>query len=191
MPNDFLEFEGRKSMYFKKIEGEKIYLSPIDVNDYELYAKWMNDYKTSRYIKQYTNVINAASEKEFLEKLAVTPYNFAIVLKNNDKLIGNVSLVNIDNINQTAELGIFIGDDENRHHGYGTEAIKLMLNYAFNYLNLNNIFLSVYALNKNAYEAYQKIGFKTIGVRHECFYFEGKLQDEIFMELLKADYESL
>ncbi len=175
-------------MYYKKIEGERIYLSPIDSEDYETYAKWMNDFDTAKFITQYTSLINAKNEKEYLDSIASEKYNFAIVLKENNKLIGNISLMDYDQLNQRAELGIFIGDSEDRHKGYGTESIKLLLDYAFNYLNLNNIFLKVYDLNKNAINAYKKIGFKLIGKRHECFYFDGKLTDEIYMELLKNEY---
>lgn len=175
-------------MYYKKIKGERVYLSPIDVNDYAIYTKWMNDFETSRFIMQYTDLITEQGEKEYLENLSKEKYNYAIVLEENDKLIGNVSLIDYDPLNQSAELGIFIGDKENRHKGYGTEAIKLILDYGFNYLNLNNIFLKVYDVNKNAINAYKKIGFKQIGRRHECFYYNGKLCDEIYMEILKNEY---
>lgn len=176
-------------MYYKKIKGRRIYLSPIDVDDYEIYTKWMNNLETSRFIGQYTNLITANSERLYLEKKSTDNHNYAIVLEENDKLIGNVSLFDYDQLNQTAELGIFIGDDENRHKGYGTEAIKLLLNYGFNYLNINNIMLKVFDCNKNAIEAYKKIGFKQIGKRHECFYYDGKFYDEIYMELLKSEYK--
>lgn len=175
-------------MYYKKIKGERVYLSPIDVNDYAIYTKWMNDFETSRFIMQYTNLITEQGEKEYLEGLSKEKHNYAIILEENDRLIGNVSLIDYDPLNQSAELGIFIGDEENRHKGYGTEAIKLILDYGFKYLNLNNIFLKVYDVNKNAINAYKKIGFKQIGRRHECFYYNGKLYDEIYMEILKNEY---
>ena len=175
-------------MYYKKIEGEKINLSPINSDDYEIYTNWMNNYDTAKFITQYTNIITEKSEKDYLERIENEKYNFAIVVKENNKLVGNISLMDYDQLNQRAELGIFIGNSEDRHKGYGTEAIQLLLNYAFNYLNLNNIFLKVYDLNKNAINVYKKIGFKQIGKRHECFYFNGQLTDEIYMEILKKEY---
>ena len=67
-------------------------------------------------------------------------YNFTIV-KNDDTLIGNISLFSIKHTNRSAILGLFIGDKENRGKGYGIEAIRLILGYGFNSLNLHNIMI--------------------------------------------------
>ena len=66
---------------------------------------------------------------------------FVIVTLDKDKLIGLIGLEDINHINRTGTLGIFIGDKEHRSNGYGTEAIRLILDYGFNYMNLNNILL--------------------------------------------------
>lgn len=176
-------------MYYKKINGKNVYLSPIDVNDYQIYTKWMNDFETSRFVSQYSNLITENREKEYLEKMSLEGHNYAIVLQEKDQLIGNVSLIDHNPVNQTAELGVFIGEEEMRHKGYGTEAIQLLLSYGFKFLNIHNVMLKVYAINENALEAYKKIGFKEFGKRHECFYYDGKLCDEIYMELLKNEYQ--
>ena len=118
-------------------------------------------------------------------------YNFAIVLRDGNKLIGNVSLVDINHVNQTATLGVFIGDAENRNKGYGKEAIKLLLEYGFNTLNLNNIMLSVYSFNKNAIRTYEKIGFKKIGFRRNAIYRDGRFYNDIYMDILRSDYNDL
>lgn len=60
-----------------------------------------------------------------------------------------------------------IGEEENRNKGYGTETLKLLISYGFDYLNLNNIMLSVYSFNGNAISCYKKVGFKEIGRRRE------------------------
>ena len=114
-----------------------------------------------------------------------------INLKENDELIGNCSFTEIDLIHRNAMLGIFIGDEKNRGNGYGKEAIKLLLEYGFNNLNLNNIMLNVYEFNKGAIKVYESLGFKKFGTRHKSYYFKGKFYDEIQMEILKEEYNEI
>lgn len=174
--------------YFKKIIGERVYLSPINLEDVEVYTKWINDYEVAKGIGQFNNIFNIEIEKEFLNKSIKERYNFAMILKDEDRLIGNISLSAVDFINKTAELGIFIGEESDRNKGYGTEAIKLILDYGFNYLNLNNIMLIVYSYNEKAKKSYEKIGFEVFGVWKDSKYFNGKYYDEIYMQLLKDDF---
>lgn len=172
--------------YFEKIKGERLFLSPMNEEDAEIYTKWMNDQDITEKLGNYHRMISLKDEKKYLEN--ETGYSFAIVLKEKEKLIGNISLKNVNHINQTATLGIFIGEKEDRNKGYGKEAIKILLNYAFNTLNLNNIMLEVYSFNKYAVRTYEKIGFRKIGRRRDSIYRNGRLYDEIFMDILKDDF---
>lgn len=174
--------------YFKKLIGERIYLSPMNVDDLEIYTKWMNDFAVTDGIHQSSQLISLSSEKDFLENKK-NSYQFAIVDKNTDKLIGNCGLDKIDHIDRIAEIGIFIGEEEYRNNGYGTEAIKLLLDYGFNYLNLNNIMLRVFSFNERAINCYKKVGFKEIGKRRKCIYTNGKYYDEIYMDILNDEYK--
>lgn len=176
--------------YFRKIVGDRLYLSPMNLDDAELYAKWMNDKIVTENIGSYTKMISTLSERQWLEKES-TDYNFAIVLKEDDRLIGNISLMDLDGINQTAELGVFIGEKADRNKGYGKESIKLILDYGFNTLNLNNIILKVYSFNEKAIKTYKKIGFKEIGTRRKCRYKDGKVYDEVFMDILKDEFNNI
>ena len=148
--------------YFKKIEGERIYLSPINSEDAEKYVYWMND----RTITE----------------------NISIVKKDTDELIGNCSLMDIDRLNRKCTLGIFIGDEGNRSMGYGTEALKLLLDFAFNFQNMHSVDLKVFSFNERAIKCYEKSGFKRCGTRHDAYFLNGKYHDEITMEILENDY---
>ena len=83
-----------------------------------------------------------------------------------------------------------IGNKKEREKGYGTEAIKLLLDYAFNHLNLNNIMLELLKTNERAKKCYLKCGFKELGVRRQSHYFEGIYHDSIYMQILKEDFNS-
>ena len=90
--------------YFKKIVGDRIYLSPINPLDAEQYVEWLNNIETAKYLGQYTKIHTVSGEEEWISNLPKNgEYNFAIVLKDDDKLLGNISLVNITKTNRTAE----------------------------------------------------------------------------------------
>ena len=88
---------------------------------------------------------------------------------------------------QCAEVGLFIGDEENRNKGYGAEALNLLLDYCFDYLNVNNVMLKVFSFNERAINCYRKLGFKEIGRRRQSYYLKGKFYDEVFMDILKSE----
>ena len=169
--------------YFKKIVGERLYLSPMNVEDVEIYTKWLNDRSTTDNISGTTKVITLQGEKEFIESRKSYDYDFSIVL-NDDTLIGNISLQNVDLISRKATLGIFIGEEENRSKGYGTEAMKILIDYGFNILGLHNINLNVFSFNERAIRAYNKVGFREYGRRHESYFLNGHFYDSINMEII-------
>ena len=175
--------------YFKKIEGKRIYLSPINIEDAEKYTEWLNDLEITINLSMPHKTYTLEQEKEALKTLSQDGYNYAIVNREDNKLLGNCGLMNVDLVNRIGEVGIFIGNKEFWNQGYGTEAMKLLLDYAFNLLNLNNIELKVYAFNKRAYNCYKKCGFKEIGRRREAHLIAGERYDEIYMDILASEFE--
>lgn len=162
--------------YFKKIEGEKVYLSPMNLEDIEKYVKWMNDFSTTDGLGSSSKVTTFESERSWLiNNMDKKEQQFAIVLKETDELIGNCGFVDINHLHQKGEVGLFIGEEENRSKGYGTEALSLLVEYGFNYLNLKNIMLKVFSFNKRAIKSYEKIGFKVFGKRTEDYYLNGMM----------------
>ena len=119
--------------YFKKLVGDRIYLSPRNSEDVEIFTEWLNDFETTDYIGRSSAIVSLEGEKKYLEEHSFVEAGFVIVTLEEDKMIGTVSLEKIDHINRTATLGIFIGDKYFRSKGYGTEAIKLLLEYGFKY----------------------------------------------------------
>ncbi len=182
--------------YYKKLIGERLYLSPVNLDDIEKYAEWLNDLEISLYLTGTSEVYTNDKEREILENLlkSDTDVLFAII-NNDDKLIGNLGLHQIDYKNRKATFGIFIGEKDYWNNGFGTEAINLLLNYGFYFLNLHNINLEVYSYNERAINCYKKIGFKEIGRRRESIILGGKFYDEISMDILsneiKNDFDSM
>lgn len=89
------------------------------------------------------------------------------------------------------DLSIIIPEEDNQGKGYGTEAIKLMLSYAFGNLNFNRVAIGVVGFNEKAVRFYDKIGFKKEGIQEEGYYWDFKYADFIMMRLLKREYLAL
>lgn len=173
--------------YFKKIVGEHVYLSPMNVEDFEKYVKWLNNPEITKYLTIHNSIVSLTSEKEYLEEFSKKEFHLCIVKCENDELIGNIAFNKIDYKNGTAELGIFIGEENNLGKGYGSEAINLLTNYGFKELRLHTIYLTVLDNNPRAKKAYTKCGFNECGRRHEAIYRDGKYIDLIYMELINKD----
>ncbi len=176
--------------YFKKIERGKIYLSPVNSEDYEVMTQWMNDPRATKGITMHSQIIPFEREKSRIERVTKEgDYTLAIVKQENDELLGTIGLYHLDQLNQIAELGILIWNAEEHGKWYGTDAINAMLSFAFHTLNLYTVYLWVYSFNTNAIRCYEKVWFKKTGERHHSCYRDGEWFDEYFMEILKPDWE--
>lgn len=176
--------------YYKKLVGERIYLSPMNVEDAEIYVKWLNDFAVTDGIGTSNRVVSLEGEREWLSQNS-SQSQFAIIRAEDDKLIGNCGIQAIDQSRQCAEVGLFIGDEENRNKGYGQDVLNTLLNYGFNYLNLNNIMLKVFSFNVGAISCYKKVGFKEIGRRRQSYYLKGKFYDDVYMDILREEFQQL
>ena len=178
--------------YLKKLIGDNIYLSPISVDDVEEYAEMVNDIKVSvglGYLS-YTNIIDFESEKELLNSIKKEK-RFAVRLLENDELLGNVGFKSVGEIHRTAEMGIMLGNPKYQRKGYGMEAINLLLDYGFSFLNLRNISLNVFEYNEVAYNLYKKIGFKEVGRLRKAVEILDETYDIIIMDMLKEEFQSI
>lgn len=174
--------------YYKKLVGDRIYLSPRSTEDYEIFAEWLNDFQVADYVGRSGMIMSKEGEKEFLEANNNPEATFSIIDLESDKMVGTVGLEQINHLNRCATLGIFIGDKDYRDKGYGTEAIKLVLEYGFKYLNLKNINLDLMEFNERAYRCYQKCGFKECGRRRKSVFVNGKYYDKISMDILDEEF---
>ncbi len=179
--------------YYKKLIGDRIYLSPKGASDDEIqkFTEWMNNFEVTDYIGRSGNIITLIGEKDYLENIAKDSKNrnFDIITLNDNKLIGTVSLENINFIERSAILGIFIGDKDFRNNGYGTEAIKLLLEYGFKYLNLHSIRLDLLAVNERAHKCYLRCGFRDTGCSREEIFLNGKYYDKLHMDILENEFD--
>lgn len=116
-------------------------------------------------------------------------YSFAVETLNEGKYIGGCGVNSVDWKNSNALVGIFIGDKDYWGKGYGTDAMKVLLKFIFNQMNIHKVKLSVYAFNERAIKCYEKCGFKKEGVLRKEIFKDGKYHDEIIMGILKEEYK--
>jgi len=177
--------------YFPKIVGEKVYLSPLNPEDYEIYTKWMNDKRVvESTLFMEAKVVSLTSEKKRIEEMSKSDsYSFSIVKKDDDQLIWTIELCIEHQIHRLGNVGIAIGEVEERGKGYWPDAITALLDYGFNALNLNNIKLDVLDFNEKAIKCYKKCGFKEIWHRRHAHRHQGKRHDLIYMDITRDDFK--
>jgi RimJ/RimL family protein N-acetyltransferase len=105
------------------------------------------------------------------------------------QFVGMITLQSIDMRNRHAELGIWMASRELRGLGYGTEAIRLLLPYAFEVTHLEKVHLGVYDFNEGGIRSYERVGFRYEGRLRHMLYYEGRWWDEWAMRILKTEWD--
>ncbi len=120
-------------------------------------------------------------------------FNFAFSIRTlaEDRLIGGIGLDGVKWPHGESFVGIGIGERELWGKGYGTDAMRVVLRYAFTELNLERVSLDVFAYNPRAIRSYEKLGFKYEGRVRNMLNRGGQRWDEIFMGILKTEWQEL
>lgn len=179
--------------HYKKLVGAKCYLSPCSIKDAEKWTTWDNDLEVSLPLgdEAYTPYSLTKMQEILGDIIKKQSHIFDIVELHTDALIGRCMLFNVDQVNRHATLGIVIGEKDHWNQGYGQDAIRLLLDYAFNLLNLNSVMLGTFAFNQRAISCYEKVGFKEIGRRRQARIIGDKKFDAVLMDILAEEFESV
>jgi RimJ/RimL family protein N-acetyltransferase len=105
------------------------------------------------------------------------------------QMIGACSLQHIDLRNRHAELAVFLVSDQWHGKGFGTEAVRLLLDYAFEAVRLDKVHLGVYDFNEGGIRSYERVGFHYEGRLRQMIYYDGRYWDEWVMGILRADWD--
>jgi RimJ/RimL family protein N-acetyltransferase len=176
--------------HYKKLVGQHCYLSPLSHEDAEAHTRWENDLSLAIPLgdEAYTPTSLEKMHEQIDGALRNQANVFSIVALDTDQTVGRCMLTNLDAVNRSAMFGILIGP-EFQNQGYGQEATRLLLDYAFNLLNLNSVMLGVYAFNERAIATYKKVGFREIGRRRQARLIAGKAYDGILMDILAEEFQ--
>lgn len=160
-------------------------------DDWEIKARWYEDSEFLRLVDSEPARPKSAEElKADSEKHTRGPdiFSFHIRTLENDLLIGFINIHRIEWNNASGWLGMGIGDREYWDRGYGSDALDLILNYAFNELNLYRVGLTVFGYNQRARRVYDKVGFVEEGVQRQALFRDGERHDLTFMGLLASEW---
>jgi RimJ/RimL family protein N-acetyltransferase len=176
------------------ILGKRVRLRPIESEDLPLLAGWLNDPDVRRYLNIYLPISMADEEKWLKVQQEKEPAAQPFLLEKIDcDPYLPIGVIGFDLINwrdRWAEISIFIGEKACWDHGYGSEAIQLMLSNGFNNLNLYAIRLKVFDENVRALHCYQRLGFIEEGRMREARFQDGKYLDEILMSILRSEWKA-
>lgn len=173
------------------LDGDKVALAPLEKDAFcRNMAVWVHDDQATRYM--LTGVFPMTHEALQREYERIGGNNADIVLavmrKEDGAFVGTAGLYAIAWQARNAEFRIFLGDRSAWNGGLGTEAAALLVQYAFDRLNLNKVWLGVNEANKGAIKSYEKAGFVHEGKLRQEVYRNGRYYDALRMSLLRGEW---
>jgi len=169
--------------------GDKIYLRPIEAEDAKFLSRGEND-PTVRESLFLALPFSSTNEQEKIKQYIKSKEEIVLIIveKETNKPVGQTAFFRIDCISRSAIFYLAILDPTYWSKGFGTEATQLMVDYAFNTLNLNRIQLHVCAENMPAIKIYQRVGFIKEGVLRQAMFRDGNYVDFWVMGILRSDW---
>lgn len=172
------------------MQGEHVQLRPLRREDSALLYQWIVDRELLILNAPYLPV-SQPDHEAWIESMLVKRTDLVLFVIEDlatDHAIGTCQLFNINWVHRNAELQIRIGDNGSRSKGWGSEAIKLLVNFGFKDLNLHRIYLHVFATNERAIRAYKKCGFVREGALREAAHINGEFVDVLCMGRLRNEH---
>lgn len=170
------------------LKGKNIYLRALEPNDLEFVYALENDenvWEVSNTQTPYSRFL----VRQYLENAHQDIYEakqlrLAICHEEDFPAIGLIDLFEFDPKNNRAGIGIVIQNNENRSNGFGSEALALLIQYAFYHLNLNQLFANIDSENEQSIRLFTKFGFEKIGIKKQWNLVNGKYKDETLFQLI-------
>ena len=178
------------------MDGKLVRLRAYEKSDLDSIMKWINDEEVTDFLAggMLTYPVSSIIEEKYIEgaaKSSDTNKTFVIEAIAERKYIGAITFHAINWLNRSAGLGIVIGDKSYWGHGYGTDAMRVMMRMGFDKMNLHRLWLHVYDYNQRAIASYDKCGFKREGVLRQDRFYRGRYHDTIVMSILADEYRAL
>ena len=171
------------------IVGKQIRLRAIEADDIKMLTDWRNNPKIYRNFFEYEPLSQVMERKWFERFLERRDEKFWIAeTVKGSKPVGSIALVDIHWRSREVEMGRVLVCPEYQGQGYGREICLLALGYAFNHMNLNRVYLQLFADNSRAVTLYRSLGFRDEGCLREHVFSDGRYCDVLIMGILREEY---
>jgi RimJ/RimL family protein N-acetyltransferase len=174
------------------VVGERVALGPLRPDLAARYARWMNDLEVRRGLDQMGIATPQSQEKWVQENLergaqeAPEAVEFTVYDRTDSAPVGTAGLFSILHAHGCAEFAIYLG--ERRGQGLGTEATRLVLDFAFHVLQLRNVLLETLEWNVAGLTAYERAGFRRIGLRRGARISRGQPTNIVLMDAVPEEF---
>ncbi|HEY4696194.1 MAG TPA: GNAT family protein [Candidatus Hydromicrobium sp.] len=177
----------------RKISGKKTTLRVLEKKDLRRSLVWLKDPSVNMYLSHSFRDYTEEQELKWFEFVQNSNNDVVFAIEDIDThlYIGNCALHKIDWEKESCEMGIVIGEKNYWNKGYGSDAIKNIINFALFNLNLKSIKLDVYRYNRRAITVYRKCGFKLVQIEKRSHFYNGKYWDTLLMEFKKPEFNRL
>ena len=172
------------------IETERLILRQWNMNDINDIVEWLNNINITKWLAGAPFPYTEKDAKEFVQHTIDSDlFNLAIILKNENKAIGGTQISNINKTYGTAGGGIWI-NEKYQGFGYGSEAFRARIKYAFEVLGLRRLENGYFKGNEKSHQMQLKFGYKDEGIKRKRFISKatGKIEDEYITGLLKEEF---
>lgn len=175
-----------------KLIGTHVFLTAFDPDQSNEILRFMTDETVATGLGDHLyKAMTRQEEKDNLSRWGCNPedgYSMFVWDIADQKVIGTCCLFDIHPVNRSADISINIGDRVYQRKGRATEALTLMLSYAFKTLNLHSVQLEVFEYNEGAIQCYRKLGFTESGKRRDARWVQGRYWDVIYMDILDREW---
>jgi RimJ/RimL family protein N-acetyltransferase len=171
--------------------GRRVILRPFSKDDLPFVQKWSNDAEIRKLTGEVAPMDSVEAEK-FFESLRVDKNRlwFAVVLKRGNRVIGEAGLLRMFKPWRCTDMSVVIGEKDAWGKGYGTEAGRLLLDYAFERLGFHRVSVGVVGFNRRALRFWRGLGFRKEGVQRDGYYCDDKYSDFVMMSILENEYKN-
>ena len=174
---------------FKLLENKTILLRAIEPEDLEVLYKWENDTDVwkfgsamSPYSKYVLRQYIVDAQTDIFESKQL---RFMITLQQRNSTIGTIDLYDFDPLNSRCGVGIYI-DPEYRKGGFAKQALSLLQDYAFDFLNINQLYALIPENNKASLKLFLSSKFSKSGTLKQWIAYDSKYEDAIIVQKLKT-----
>ena len=169
--------------------GTRVILREQSPEDAAFFAYWFNQPQVM-FQCGFTEPTDEAHERFTIENSHKSEDSIWFTITDlNGSILGETGLLRMWPAWHCTDLSIIIPDPQKQHKGYGTEAIRLMLDLAFHSYDMNRVAIGVVGQNTNALAFYRKIGFRQEGIQEQGYYYNGEYSDFVMMRILRSEWD--